>query len=152
MKQKHAQQALAAMLILSAMWAMGSLAAQNKGEVIAFVSKSNAGFEKDVIKNLKKDARRSKASLTIQTFDDFLKTDLAAYNKIALIGYISDMQGPLLEKVRSLQGAEPQKYALWLTYTKTAPPLPEGIDADTSASKQSYSRYGYGKTIVPHLF
>lgn len=151
MKQKYMQYLLriAILLILPV---SGSLAAQNKGEVIAFVSGSNAGFEKDVIKNLKKDARRSKASLTIQNFDDFLKADLAAYNKVALIGYISDMKGPLLEKVRSLQGAEPRKYALWLTYTKEAPPLPSGIDADTSASKQSYSRYGYGKTIVPHLF
>ena len=149
MRQKYAQRALVVLLILSAT-VSGSLAAQNK--VIAFVSKSNTGFEKDVIKNLKKDARRSKADLTIQTFDDFLKADLDAYKRIALIGYISDVKGPLLEKVRELQGADPQKYALWLTYTKKAPPLPAGIDADTSASKQDYSRHGYGKTIVPHLF
>ena len=151
MRQKYTQHLLriAALFILLVM-VSGILIAQDK--VIAFVSKSNAGFEKDVIKNLKKDARRTKANLTIQTFDDFLKADLDAYKKVALIGYISDMKGTMLEKVRELQGAEPQKYALWLTYTRTAPPLPAGIDADTSASKQSYSRYGYGKTIVPHLF
>ena len=44
MEQKYTQWALVVLLILSATIS-GSLAAQNKSEVIAFVSKSNAGFE-----------------------------------------------------------------------------------------------------------
>ncbi len=146
-KHRNSHVLLAAFLLMIS----AKIFAQNTGAV-AYVSSSNKGFEKDVIKNLKKDARRSKVDLAIKSLDEFSKDSLAAYGKVAIIAYILDIKGPVLDKLRELQKTKPSKSAVWLTYTKTAPPLPEGIDAATSASKQSYAKYGYGQMIVPHLF
>ncbi|WGK69555.1 hypothetical protein P0082_01455 [Candidatus Haliotispira prima] len=147
-------------LLLSPLVARGSSGSSSESEeekgapeLVAFVSDSNAGFDKDVRKNLNSDSRKYSMPVQIEKLDGLLNSDLGLYKKVAIIAYISDIEGDILGKILELQGSEPDKYELWLTYTGSdAPALPEGIDAATSASKQSYSEYGYGQNIVPHLF
>ncbi len=126
------------------------LSAQN-ARAVAYVSSSNKGFKKDVIRYLEKDARRNKANLTIKSLNELSEDNMEAYGKVAVIAYISDIKAPVLDKLRELQKTEPSKYVVLLTYARTAPPLPEGIDAATSASTKRYFMPSYDQ-IISHLF